>query len=265
MPILQWNQVTDRTFETGLDRGVIYLNDGRVFPWNGLTSVKTKDSKSTTAVYFDGVKCSEDVTLGAFEAEITAYTYPDAMLELEGYSQINAGVMIASQRPQTFSLSYRTQVGSALEPEGVGYKIHLIYNATAIPSDKEYSTLSDSPEAMEFSWNITTIPEEVDGLHPSAYIEIDSRKADPVLLEELERLLYGGVTANPALPTWEELITILSGFFRVEIIDNRDGTWTATTRFDGYITMVSPTEFQLDNVTAEYLDADTYKISNTQI
>ena len=264
MPVLQWDAAGDRIYESGLDHGVLYLEDGSAVPWNGLTAVTESFDKTTSPIYFDGSKVNDLVTLGDFQASLKAITYPDEFLRFEGIGNALEGVQFSDQKPKTFALSYRTQIGSDVEASGEGYKIHVLYNVTAIPSNKDYASFSSDPTLTEFEWTITAVPEEVPGFRPTAHIIFDSRYIDPDLLADIELLLYGGVTANAALPAFADLIELLFGFYRVEIVDNKDGTWTANTIFEGYISMLSEEEFQIDNVDATYLDADTYEISSTR-
>lgn len=264
MPKLIWDAVGERGVETGVEKGVLYLEDGTAVVWNGLVSVSEKPNKSLTPIYFDGIKTNNLISLGDFSATISAYTFPEEMTQLEGYAGINSGVYLGDQKPETFSLSYRT-LKKKDDGSPDSYKIHLIYNATAIASDKNYSSVTDSASLTTFQWTITAVPEEFPGHRPSAHIIFDSAKVDPVFLADLELLLYGGDIANPSLPSHTDLLTLIAKFLRVEIVDNKDGTWTARTTFDGYIFTVSETEFLLKNVNAEYLDADTYRISDTRL
>lgn len=264
MAVLEWDKAGERTFESGLERGVLYLPDGSAVPWNGLTSIVEKTENKANPIYFDGVKVSDRVTPGDFAATLSAITYPDEFLELEGLGILTTGVFIGDQHLHTFGLSYRTQIGNDTEGEGIGYKLHVLYNITAVASDKNYSSLTDTPTFTEFEWELTAVPEEVPGLRPSAHLVIDSRNVDPDLLAEVELLLYGTDLIDPTLVPFAELMELVLSYFRVEIIDNKDGTWTAITDFPGYLTMVSSTEFRLDNVNAVYIRPDTYKLSDTR-
>lgn len=263
MTAIVWDNPGERIYENGLDRGVLYLSTGKAVPWNGLTSVSESATPSLTPVYFDGQLVSNITTPGSFSGTITAITYPDELLELEGLERITSSVFIADQRPKTFNLSYRTQIGNGLDGNPIGYKIHVIYNVTAIPTDKNWATIGSDSSFVEFQWDISAIPEEAPGFRPSSHIIIDSRNIDQDLLNSLELMLYGGTTASPTLLPFSELISFISNWNKVEIIDNNDGTWTAYSLFDGYIHLLINDEFRLDNVNAVYLDANTYEISNT--
>lgn len=263
MPILVWDEETDRVYESGLDRGVLYLPDGSVVPWNGLTSVIESFDKEVSPVYFDGMKISDNVSLGNFSATMKALTYPDEFSELEGLSELKSGIFAGDQMPQLFGLSYRTRVGNAVEGSLVGYKIHILYNVTAIPSDKTYSTISDEPELTEFEWNLTAVPEEIPGIRPTSHFIIDSTEVDPWLLEELEEMLYGSSSADAALISMYDLVSMIRDWYRIKIIDNGDGTWTAISRRDESITMLTADIFEITGATAVYLDEDTYLIADT--
>lgn len=263
MPQIVWDKVGSRVYETGLDRGVLYLPDGSAVPWNGLTAVIEQFDKESSPVYFDGMKIQDLVVLGDFSASMKAVTYPDEFLELEGLASDRSGLFYNDQPPQTFALCYRTLVGNDLEGGEVGYKIHILYNVTAIPSDKTYATLSNEPSLVEFEWNITAVPEEVPGFRPTAHIIIDSRDFDPWLLEDLEAMLYGTTAADAVLLPMQDFISYINDWYRVKITDNGDGTWTAETLREGLINFGVDGYFDIVGVNAVYLDDDTFEISDT--
>lgn len=264
MTALKWGKVGDRNFETGLDRGVLYLPDGSAVPWNGLTSIIESFDKETQPVYFDGMKINNLVALGDFSASMKAVTYPDEFIEFEGLGKVNNGVYYADQPPQYFGLCYRTQVGNDLDGSAVGYKIHILYNVTAIPTDKTYATISADPSLVEFEWEISAVPEEVPGFRPTAHIVLDTRNVDPWLITEIEELLYGGSVANASLLPMSELVDRLNDFFRVKIIDNGDGTWTAITDREGFIFVDDFGLFTLIGVNAVYISTVEYILSDTR-
>lgn len=263
MPALVWDNPDDRLFESGLDRGVLYLPDGSAVPWNGLTSIVEKFDKDVTPIYYDGVKVHDLVTLGDFSATMKAVTYPEEFTELEGVSQAFPGMFISDQVPQMFGLSYRNKVGNGVSGEDLGYKIHVLYNVTAIPSDKAYATLSDQPSLVEFEWELTAVPEEIRGYRPTAHLILDSRVFDPLFLEDLEAILYGTDTSDPELLLMTDLMTFVESWYRVKIIDNGDGSWTAVAERDGFIFLLPDEVFKITGVNAVYLDEDTYEISTT--
>jgi hypothetical protein len=260
---LVWDKVGERNYETGLDKGVLYLPDGSAVVWNGLTSIVEHFNKETSPVYFDGMKINELVTLGDFSATMKAVTYPDEFSELEGLGQTKHGLFYGDQPPKAFGLCYRTQIGNDLEGENVGYKIHILYNVFAMPSDKTYATASSDPSLVEFEWEINAVPEEVDGFRPTAHIIINTKEIDPILLTELESILYGTTLADASLIPMAELVDIIAAFFRVEITDNGDGTWEAYSEIPGLVEFTSLDAFEIVGVNAWYLDDFTYEVEST--
>lgn len=266
MPQLIWDQIDDRVYETGLDKGVLFLSDGSAVPWNGLTGIAEKADVEKVPVYFDGMKVNELLNLGNFSATMTAITYPDEFVEVEGMGQLRNGVFLGEQTPQMFSLAYRTKVGNAAEGGEAGYKIHLIYNIFATVSDRSYVTTSESPGLVEFSWEISAIPEEIVGFRPTAHIVLDSRTLDPWLLENIEELLYGGVYPEPNLLPMPELLSYIKNWYRYKITDNGDGTYTVLSGRDGQIIILSGLDtgaFELLGIDVEYINESTFIIRDT--
>jgi hypothetical protein len=264
MTRLLWDQVGERTYESGVDRGVLYLLDGTGVPWNGLISVNETISTSVSPVYFDGNKYNEIISSGNYAAKLRAYTYPDEFSVFEGVYDDTSGFSVADQPPTRFHLSYRTKVNSDVEGEAQAYKIHILYNVTAVPSTKAYQTDSLTVSPIEFEWDISAVPSEVSGFKPTAHIIIDSRKIEPFLLEDVEELLYGSDDVDPRLPLAEGLAKFLRDWDRLIITSTSEGIWTAFSIKDGFIEMLDETTFQINNANAVYLDADTYEISNTE-
>lgn len=230
MAELKWDQDTERLYETGTSHGVLYpkKNDGtydKGVAWNGLTAVSESPSGAEeTALYADDKKYLSLRSAEEFGATIEAYTYPDEWAECDGSAALDAagGIMIGQQVRRGFGLSYRTVIGNDAQGDNYGYKIHLIYNAMASPSEKSYATINDSPEAITFSWEMTTTPIEFKkGLRPSATLVIDSTKVSKAILDQIEALLYGTdpVEAtddtpavegtDPKLPTPAQIIEII--------------------------------------------------------
>lgn len=249
MATIQWHQPGDKVYENGLDRGVLYVEDGVGVPWNGLTSVRETDTNKILPIYFDGRKINDITVIGSFQGAISAITYPDEFYECEGMTQDQAGVFLTSQRPKRFGMSYRTLINTDQGLEA-GYKIHILYNLTAKPKEKQRSTLGLQTSIQEFEWEVFGIPESVEKHHPTAHLIFDSRKIDPWLLEDLEGLLYGTDEADAQLPDLKALTTYIRKWNRLIIRDNGDGTWTAIAQDEDTITMLSPTEFSItaDNV-----------------
>lgn len=204
MAKLVWDKSGSHFFETGVDHGVLFVADdvkGGYAPgvvWNGLSSVTESPSGAEeSAVYSDNIKYLSLRSAEQFEGTVEAYTYPDEFGVCDGSVELAKGVKICQQKRRKFALCYRTKLGNDLDDE-LGYKIHIIYGATAAPSERQYQTVNDSPEAMTFSWSITTTPVEINGFKPTAHIEIDSTKVDADKLKALEDKLYGSDGADGA-------------------------------------------------------------------
>ena len=217
MAKIEWDKTGERLYETGVKNGVLYVQEGGVCPkgvaWNGLTAVTESPSGAeATPLYADDIKYLNLLSAEEFGATIEAYTYPDEFAECDGSAALADGVMIGQQPRKAFGLCYRTTIGNDTNGNDYGYKLHIIYGALAAPSEKAYATINDSPEAITFSWEVTTTPVNVTGAKPTAYITIDSTKADPAKLAALEDILYGknGEPGNePRLPLPDEIKTMM--------------------------------------------------------
>lgn len=193
MAKLTWDQAGERLYEIGLDRGVLYFDDdNNGVAWNGLVSIDedTSDSDSSP-VYFDGMKVNDNPSFGDYSATLTAFTYPDEFLEFEGIVSLGGGLYVDGQVAKQFGLSYRTLIGNDIEGSKLGYKVHLVYNLTAIPDPTTFETLSDSLSASNLSWKISAVPEPATGHRATAHVILDSRLLPPDLLETIEGILYG--------------------------------------------------------------------------
>lgn len=213
MAKLEWDKTGERLYETGTDRGVLYVASEGTYPtgvaWNGLTGVDENPSGAeANAQYADNIKYLELRSAEDFGATVTAYTYPDEFEECDGSAEPATGMYIGQQKRKMFGMSYRTKIGNDTDGDDHGYYIHLIYGATASPSQRSYKTVNDSPEPIEFSWEVTTTPVNITGYKPVAHVRINSTKADPEHLAVLESVLYGsdaegsaeGRTASLPLP-----------------------------------------------------------------
>lgn len=218
MAKLKWDQTGERLYETGCDRGVLFPvatggTYGSGVAWNGLSSVNQSPSGAeATAVYADNIKYLDLMSAETFGATVEAYTYPTEFAECDGSATIAQGVTAGQQTRKMFGLSYRTMIGNDTEGTDHGYKIHLVYGCKAAPSERNYATINDSPEATALSWELTTTPVDVPGFKPTAHLEIDSTKADPTKLEALEKILYGSdeePESQSRLPLPEEVITLM--------------------------------------------------------
>jgi hypothetical protein len=262
MTRLVWDKAGERFYENGVSRGVFYGTDSKGIPWNGLTSIEEINEDSVEPLYFDGFKYADLVTLGDFKGKLRAYTYPDIFALYEGMDVRQGGFFLANQPKTRFGLSYRTEINNDIETQ-TGYKIHLLYNLIAIPSDKVYKTLSLDASPSDFEWEISAIPEHVDKFRPTAHVVIDSRKIDPFLLTDIEDIIYGTEDDDPRLPDLNGLVSFIQKWGRLIITDNGDGTWTATSPLPDVITMLDSTTFQIVSDTAIFLDVDTYEISSS--
>ena len=218
MAKIKWDKTGERFYETGVKNGVLYVQEGGAYPkgvaWNGLTAVTESPSGAeATPLYADDIKYLNLLSAEEFGATIEAYTYPDEFAECDGSASLVDGVMIGQQARKTFGLCYRTTIGNDTDGNDYGYKLHIIYGALAAPSEKAYATINDSPEAITFSWEVTTTPVNVTGAKPTASITIDSTKVDPTKLAALEDILYGkdGEPGNePRLPLPDEIKTLMT-------------------------------------------------------
>ena len=216
MPKLTWDNTGERIFETGVKQGVLYpiQSDGKYtkgVAWNGLTAVTESPSGAeATALYADDIKYLNLLSNEEFGATIEAYTYPDEFAECDGSAELATGVMIGQQKRKTFGLCYRTVIGNDVEGNDYGYKLHLVYGCLAAPSEKGYSTINDNPDAITFSWEVSTTPVNVEGFKPTSQITIDSTKADPTKLAALEAVLYGGAETEAKLPLPDEVAALMS-------------------------------------------------------
>ena len=218
MSKLVWDKTGERYYETGVKNGVLYIPTEGVYSkgvaWNGLTAVTESPSGAeATALYADDMKYLSLYSAEEFGATIEAYTYPDEFAQCDGSAELTKGVSIGQQARKTFGLCYRTTIGNDTDGNDHGYKLHMIYGCMASPSEKAYATINDSPEAITFSWEVTTTPVSVAGFKPTASITIDSTKADPTKLAALEDILYGkdGEPGSEArLPLPDEIKTLMS-------------------------------------------------------
>lgn len=264
MTRLSWNAVDKRYFEAGLDRGVLYLEDGSAIPWDGLISVNETGGEATTAYYLDGRPYFYLPKPKEYEATLTAYTYPDAFTSLMGLDESDevAGFYLDSQGSGKFHLSYRTFIGNATEGVDHGYKIHLVYNASVSSPESSYETLSQEINPSTFSWQINAIPENIEGYRPTAHIVIDTRKMSHAQVVEVENLIYGTNDFPPSLPNPFELLEFLRFGDSIVITDNGDGTWTA----EGSIANIYEVDskiFQIDHVNSVQNGDGTFDISST--
>ena len=223
---LVWDKTGEHYYETGVKNGVLYpMSASGTYPkgvaWNGLTAITESPSGAeATALYADDIKYLNLMSNEEFGATVEAYTYPDEFAECDGSASLAEGVYIGQQARKTFGLCYRTTLGNDSKGNDYGYKLHIIYGAMASPSEKAYSTINDSPDAITFSWELSTTPVAVANFKPTASLTIDSTKVDPQKLASLEEILYGkdGTgedhstgAVDPRLPLPDEIANIMKG------------------------------------------------------
>ena len=215
MPRLEWDKVGERLYETGVDQGVLYVQDETgAYPegvaWNGLRSVSESPSGAEPSpLYADNIKYLNLLSTEEFAATIGAYYSPEEFDACDGTATLAKGVTIGQQKRKTFGLCYRTKIGNDIDGDEHGYKIKIIYGALAKPSQKEYQSVNNDPSAIELSWEVSTTPVKVTGMKPTATLEIDSTKIDAEKLKKLEDVLYGNSENNARLPLPDEIKTLV--------------------------------------------------------
>lgn len=252
-----WDATGERLFETGVKNGVLYPMLNGAYPmgvaWNGLTSVTESPSGAeATPLYADDIKYLNLMSAEEFGATIEAYTYPDEFAQCDGSAQIASGVTIGQQARKVFGMCYTTTIGNDVDGNDHGYKLHIIYGALASPSEKAYSTINDNPEAITFSWEVTTTPVNVTGFKPTASLCIDSTKVSEAKLQQLKDVLYGTAAADPRLPLPDEIVSIIgtSGAYSVNCymtnVENSNTDNVATSTYTGTLTAVEG--YTIENV-----------------
>ena len=218
MAAITWDATGERLFETGVDHGVLYpISSSGTYDngvaWNGLSAITESPSGAeATAVWADNIKYVNLLSAEEFGATVEAYTYPDEFAICDGTAELVDGVIVGQQARKVFGLCYRTKIGNDVDGNDHGYKLHIIYGAQASPSEKAYSTINDSPEAISFSWELTTTPVNVTGMNATSYLVIDSTKCNAEKLAALEKILYGSAEPDtaPRLPLPDEIKTLMT-------------------------------------------------------
>lgn len=212
---LTWDDAGKRLYETGVKQGVLYpQDDNGAYPkgvaWNGLTAVtESPEGAEPTPLYADDIKYLNLLSTEEFKATVEAYTYPDEFAECDGSGSLVEGVTIGQQDRKTFGLSYRTSLGNDVKGDEYGYKLHIVYGCLAAPSEKAYATVNDSPEAITFSWEVSTTPVNVTGFKPTASLVLDSVKLGAAKMKAIEDVLYGSSAAEARLPLPDEIKSII--------------------------------------------------------
>lgn len=216
MAVLTWDQSGERFYETGVDRGVLYVPTNGVYStgvaWNGLTTVTESPSGAEpTPMYADNIKYLNLLSVEEFGGTIEAMTYPDEFAQCDGTATPEVGVFLSQQTRRLFGLSYRSRLGNDISAADYGYKLHLVYGALASPSERAYTTINDTPEAITFSWAFTTTPVAVAGYKNTALVTIDSTLVPSSNLTAIENALYGTASLSPRLPLPDEIIAMVDG------------------------------------------------------
>jgi hypothetical protein len=257
-----WDSVGERPYENGVDRGVLYVDDiGYV--WNGLISVSEEPSGGETrSFYIDGIKFLSLSSVEDYQAMIQAYSSPPEFAVCDGTRSLYSGLVVTQQRRKSFGFSYRTLIGDDTSSQR-GYKIHLVYNALAEPSQRQNNTLNDSPEASTYSWAIDAVPPlNVSlGFKPTAHFIIDSTAMPTEVLTALEDILYGNESDDPRLPSQTEILALFESYAVVQVTDNGDGTFTVVGP-DEVIQMIDSTTFQITWPSAVPINSTTYTLSS---
>lgn len=270
MATLVWDEVGERLYQSGVDHGVLYLQDGRAVVWNGITNVEESTATELKSFVLDGVKYLEYLLPGDFSGKLSAYTYPEEFDEVNGIVMVGTspGFAFHDQPSKSFNLSYRTRIGNDLEGPDYGYKIHILYNVIANPDGNTFKTFDDSAvEPVEFGWALSGTPPKLVGVgfRPTVHISIDSTETPEDILRILEDILYGTNTTDPSLPSITDIAEIFGYRGALLIIDHGNGVWSAVDESDTYITMLDGTTFQIADADVTILDPDTYTISSTNV
>lgn len=262
MSRLQWGEISDKSWQAGLDRGVLYPANGPGVPWNGLISVDETGPQETNQYYVDGRLYLITVTPKEFTGSLSCFTYPDEFSDALGISEAADGLFLDGQVPDRFGLSYRTGL-----VDGAGnqyYKIHLIYGVMASISDVNHKSLSEAVDPEAFQFDLKAVPESVTGFRPTAHVILDTRYISAETINEIEKMLYGTWHVEPYMPPIQTFFDLMSFGEIVVIRDNGDGTWEAEGSRK-YITVYENGEFQVSNVTVvDHMDG-SYDVSDTTV
>lgn len=265
MAKLVWDQISEKKYETGVEKGVLYpQSSAGLYPlgvaWNGLSKVSESPSGAeATAVYADNKKYLNLISAEEFGGTIEAYMYPDEFMECDGSKQAANGLYIGQQNRKAFGFCYKTILGNDTEMNDYGYKLHLVYNALVSPSSRDYSTVNDSPEAMNLSWEFKTTPIDVEGYKPTSTLVIDSTKTDAAKLAQLEDILYGTANTDPRLPLPAEVISILGGEATPSVNLNTHAT---TVEEEATVTLTADTVPSDATVTWSSTDTEVATVAN---
>jgi hypothetical protein len=223
---LTWDELGSHQYETGVDRGVFYPSVGSGVPWNGLVNVKeTVENDGTLTTYVDGARIINQLQLGQFGADISAFTYPDELMPYDGYTS----PMYSGQHRRRFHLSYRSQIGSDTKDTSYDYRLHLIFNCLLTPTIRENNSLNNNSETLLFEWKLSTIPVALPHNRPTSHFMLDSRDVQPDALAAIENILYGiDGGSNATFPTVQQILDVFEANAIFIVVDNGDGTATIT-------------------------------------
>lgn len=211
MSVITWDSLVDRRYEAGVERGVLYPIEGDAVSWSGLVSVSETKTREVKSYYLDGMKYLDHIIPGFFSAKVQAITYPDVLDRITGVDEFAPGVNVHDQKAGMFHLAYRTLIGNPVDGLDYGYKLHLAYNLSAIPSDSTFSTLNDTPNPNVFEWLVTSIQTSMWGIRPASHLSFDSRHVSPDILQLVEDQLYGTAETDPVMPDLVTLLTTIEG------------------------------------------------------
>lgn len=255
-----WDATGSRFYESGIDRGVLYIGTQPGVPWNGLTSLTDNSTGGTSKSYYvDGEKYLSEISRESYEATLTAFTYPDQFEACNGVVSARPGLMVTKQRRIPFGLSYRTMIGN--DTDLSHYRIHIVYNLLASPTNRTYKTFSDNVEVDDFSWDLTSTAPIIDGYRRTSHIIIDTRTVEASLVSAIEDILYGAVGTNGRLPSFAELIDLIDTNNVLIVVDNGDGTFTITAPLVDMF-MLDTAIFQVTWPTVVFVDSDTFTVSS---
>jgi hypothetical protein len=258
---INWDAIGSRKYETGVDRGVLYIDGQPGVPWNGLTSIaETAQSTTVKSFYVDGENYLNLASRENYQATLTAYTYPKEFEPCDGVVSVRTGLLLTKQKRTSFGLSYRTMIGND-QSSSYGYKIHLVYNVLASPATKSYKTVDNRNQIDDFSWSLSSVAPVTVGYRRSAHVVIDSTEIDPTILSGIEDILYGTDSLTARLPELSELTDIIDTGNVLDVVDNGDGTFTLTAPI-GVLTMLDSSVFQLTWPTAVDNGDGTFTVSS---
>lgn len=268
MARIQWDQVGNRFFEAGVDRGVLFIDDNPGVPWDGLTQVQiSPDSTEVKQFYLDGFNYLNSPGKESFKATINAFYSPPEFDQCDGTLALVEGFYATSQKRKPFGLSYRSKIGNDVDGLDHGYKLHIIYNAQAAPVERNYNTLGEQVEASTLSWSLVAKPVRIAGAAPTAHFVVDSTKIVPEALIALEDQLYGSDNVTSSLPTIADLLQLIHTYSILNVVDNGDGTFTVSAPAGGpggTVNRIDDVTYNITSDTITFIDDDSYTISSEE-